>query len=285
MAPTHSLGIHNLDRHLDELSEQGYTIIPGYLDRQTTAAIRAHIDAVVISDLPDEDLTWADTDKARIYRNDERGVRQLRHPIIGNIMPEIANNPQTIELGRFLLGSDLANLRMREQVLSRTDPTPPPYGPSGWHIDAPFTKEEYESTPRRIYYQLLQYCSTVESGGAAFMLVPGSHKLAYAANAEPRSEEQRQLLQKNPIGVARIDPDEGIEVCANDGDLIIFNAMCLHSASKNASQQTRYVYFTSFYDASAEWLVDYVRKTKYRDDFPDSLYRGLPEELHHLLAH
>ena len=61
--------------------------------------------------------------------------------------------------------------------------------------------------------------------------------------------------------------------------------MCLHSASKNASQQTRYVYFTSFYDASAEWLVDYVRKTKYRDGFPDSLYRGLPEELHHLLAH
>ena len=175
MAPTYSLGIHNLDRHLDELSEQGYTIIPGYLDRQTTAAIRAHIDAVVISDLPDEDITWADTDKARIYRNDERGVRQLRHPIIGNIMPEIANNPQTIELGRFLLGSDLANLRMREQVLSRTAPTPPPYGPSGWHIDAPFTKEEYESTPRRIYYQLLQYCSTVESGGAAFMLVPGSH--------------------------------------------------------------------------------------------------------------
>ena len=80
MASTHSLSIHNLDRHLNELSQQGYTIIPGYLDRQTTAAIRAHIDAVVASDLPDKNLTWADTDKARIYRNDEQGIRQLRHP-------------------------------------------------------------------------------------------------------------------------------------------------------------------------------------------------------------
>ena len=285
MTAAHTLDIPGLDRHLDELSQQGFTVIPSYLDRQTTAAIRTHIDTVVASDLPKEDMSWAETDKARIYRNDERGIRQLRHPIAGAIMPEIADNHRTIELGRFLLGAKLADLRMREQVLSRTDPTAPPYGPTGWHIDAPFTKEEYESTPGRIYYQFLQYCSTVESGGGAFMLVPGSHKLAYAANAEPRSEEERQQLQQDPLSVAGIDPDEGIEICGEDGDLIVFNAMCLHSASKNASQQTRYVYFTSFYDASAAWLVDFVRKTKYRDGFPPSLYEGLPEDLHHLLAH
>ena len=279
------LDIPDLDRHLHELEERSYTVIPDYLDRDTTAAIRAHVDALVDADLPAVDSAWTDTDKPRIIVNEERGIRQLRHPIPGEIMPRIANDPRTIELGRLLLGSHLADLRMREQVLSRTDPTPGPYGPSGWHIDAPFTEEEYQATPRLIYYQMLHYCSTVEPGGAAFMLVPGSHQLAYAANAGARTEAERQQLQKDPIGVAGIDPADGIELCGQDGDLIVFNAMCLHSASKNQRAESRYVYFTSFYDAAAEWLVDFVRKTKYRDGFPDSLREGLPEDLRHLLAH
>ena len=111
------------------------------------------------------------------------------------------------------------------------------------------------------------------------MIVPGSHLLAYAVNSGTRSEEERQQLQEDPIGVC------GIEISGDDGDLIIFNAMCLHSASLNRRPESRYVDFTSFYDASADWLVDFVQRTRYRDCFPDSLYRDLPERLHHLLAH
>ena len=106
-------------------------------------------------------------------------------------MARIASNARTIELSRRLLGSRFDDLRLREQVIGRKHKVPPPYGPTGWHIDAPFTAEEFQSTPRRIYYQLLHYCSRVESGGAAFMIVPGSHRLVYAVNRGARSEEQR----------------------------------------------------------------------------------------------
>ena len=278
------LYIPDLDQHLHQLDELGYTIIPDYLDHETTAVIRAHVDALLDADLPEVDHVPDALGQTCVIRVHERGIRQLRHPIPGETMPRIANNRKTIELGRALLGSHVRDLRLREQILSRNDFVPPPYGPSAWHIDSSFTREEYESTPRRIYYQMLHYCSTVEPGGAAFFLVPGSHKLAYAANVEPRSEAERQQLHADPTGVAGIDPDKGIEICGREGDLIIFNPMCLHSGSKNQRAELRYVYFTSFYDASAEWLVESFRKTGYRDGFPDSLRQGLPADLRHLLS-
>jgi hypothetical protein len=55
------------------------------------------------------------------------------------------------------------------------------------------------------------------------------------------------------------------------------------SASWNGREELRYVYFTSFYDPSAAWLVQFLRKTRYRDCFPDSLFAGLPADLHYLL--
>ena len=81
------LDIPDLDRHLHELEERSSTVIPDYLDRDTTAAIRAHVDALVDADLPAVDSAWTDTDKPRIIVNEERGIRQLRHPIPGEIMP------------------------------------------------------------------------------------------------------------------------------------------------------------------------------------------------------
>ena len=259
MPPAEILDISDLDRRLGELDERGYTIIPNYLDRATTAEIRAHVDALVDSHLPEVDNVWDRINQPRVIRIDEHGILQLRHPISGATMPRIANNPRTIELGRLLLGSQLADLRLREQVLVRTDHVPARYGP-------PAGISMRLSPPRNIS-------------------LPRAARLVYAVNRGARSEEQRQQLQKDPIGICGIDPDQGIEICGNDGDLIIFNAACLQSASLNRRPESRYVYFTSFYDASADWLVDFVRRTRYRDGFPDSLYRDLPKRLHHLLAH
>ena len=173
-------------------------------------------------------------------------------------------------------------MRLREQILSRTDPVPPPYSNS-FHIDAPFLLEEYEASPRQTFFQMVQYCNTVTPGGAGVMIIPRSHKLTYAVNQGPRTEEDRKALSMNPFEVAGVDPKDGIEVCANDGDLLIFNAMCLHGSSRNRTKQPRYVYFTSFYDPSATWLVDFCRTKNYRDDFPDTLRDGLAPELRSML--
>ena len=256
----------DLNIRLQELESQGYTVFPEYLDRDTTAAIRAHIDSLV----------------GPIVSADHRAARRdLRHPIPGEIMARLVNNPATLELAATLIGS--RELRMREQVFIRSDPSPPPYQAPQWHIDAAFCRAEFEAKPRQVYYQMLHCCSTVSAGGAAFMIVPGSHKLSLAAIDKVERTEGRGPIQNHTALVPDANDDDGIEICANDGDLIVFNPLCYHASSPNRTSRPRYVYFTSFYHPSAARLIELVRRTKYRDDFPDSLRQALPPELQSLL--
>ena len=171
----------DLNTRLQELEIQGYTVFPEYLDRATTAAIRAHIDSLV------GPIVSADHNTAR---------HGLRHPIPGPIMSRLVNNPATLELAATLIGS--RDLRMREQVFIRSDPSPPPYQAPQWHIDAAFCRAEFAVRPRQVYYQMLHYCSTVSAGGAAFMIVPGSHKLSLEASDKAEREQGRQPITITP---------------------------------------------------------------------------------------
>ncbi len=258
---------------LQHLDDQGYVVVTDFLDRDTTAAIRAHIDSLAPPIAPVEDAQ-------------ARRIFDLRHPIPGEIMPRLASDPRLLDLAQSILHSrNRSDMRLLEQVLIRTDPKPPPYGPGGWHVDMAFFPEQYASRPRRTYYHIVHACSTVLPGGGAFMIVPGSHKQTYATTATLKSEPELDEFKKDPARHAGVNLEEGIEVCANEGDLIIFNPMCIHSASGNASTQSRYVYFASFFDRSAQWLWDKLRASKYRDNFPDSLRAGLPDSLQGLLEH
>jgi ectoine hydroxylase-related dioxygenase (phytanoyl-CoA dioxygenase family) len=90
-------------------------------------------------------------------------------------------------------------------------------------------------------------------------------------------------FRNNAQKLAGVDTSKAIEVPANEGDLIVFNPMALHSASGNASDTPRYVYFASFMDVSAKRLDEELTKTNYRSNFPDSLRAGLPADLKNML--
>ena len=272
----------DLDAHLGELDEQGYTLFSDYLQPEITAAIRAQTDALVESGLPVVTSPWVDTDKPRMLVNERLGTNEFRHPLPGDLPGRLAANRDSIELSQRLIGS--TDLRMREQIFIRTGTEAGHKGATGWHIDSPFLREEYETEPRQIYYQMIHYCSTVQPGGGALMIVPGSHRKVGEVSKAPGTESDRDALAANPIAVADIDVGGGVEICAEEGSVVLFNPMCLHSASFNNRAEPRYVYFTSFYDPSAAWLVEFLRKTRYRDCFPDSLYRSLPNDLHYLLG-
>ena len=59
--------------------------------------------------------------------------------------------------------------------------------------------------------------------------------------------------------------------------------MPVANAAGNATDQPRYVYFTSYFDTSATEFWDALRENKYRDNFTDELRDQLPEELRILL--
>lgn len=262
---------------LEQLETEGYTVVPGYLDTAETARLREHIDSLLppVADGNDEE---------------DRRVRELRHPIPGEIMPGLIAEG-TVELARQLLyKADDEGLRLLEQVLIRTDPAPfskrTQKGATGWHVDMPFLRRHYDARPRQTYFHMVHALSSVASGGGAFMVVPGSHLKNFKAAARYEEEQLKDFqkeLHADPRGAAGVDLTEAIEVLPGDGDLLIFNPMCLHSASTNVTEQPRYVYFASFCDASADYLMAELGRTGYRSHFPQWLRDGLPENRRVLL--
>ena len=256
-----------MNNQLQQLERDGYTVFHDFLDLETTARIRQHMDSLLPPITP----------------RDEAGshLHTLRHPIPGAIMAEILANPRLLELAKQTLHAN--DLRLLEQVLIRTDPQNAVSGANGWHIDMAFLPEHFEARPLQTYFHMVHALNTVPPSGGATTIVPGSHHKTYAAAQKLGSTEALKELRSDPIGVAEIDLSEAIEVCPQEGDLLVFNPMCLHSASPNVSDVPRYVYFASFKDTSAEYLDEFLKATNYQAGFPDSLRDNLPHELQSLL--
>jgi len=257
-----------MNAQFEQLENEGYTVFPNFIDQPTIERIRAHMDSLMPPIAP----------------KDEAGAKRLhllRHPIPGAIMAEILARPQLIELATQLLKAN--ELRLLEQVLIRTDPMADPPPVAGWHLDKVFLSRHYIATPRQTYFHMVHCLNTVAPGSGAFTIVPGSHKLTFAAADKIGSEDGLAELGTNPIELAGVDISKAIEVNANAGDLLVFNPMALHSASANGGSEPRYVYFASFMDISAQYLANDLKKIDYRPNFPDSLRDNLPEELKYLL--
>ncbi|MBA3845537.1 MAG: phytanoyl-CoA dioxygenase family protein [Planctomycetes bacterium] len=254
--------------HLDALEEHGWTVIPGFLDGASTARLRQHMDGL----LPP--VARAGT------------VHDLRHPIPGAIMAELVTEHH-LRLARALLRAG-DGLRLLEQVLIRTDPSSDDAGVRGWHIDAAFYPRHRAATPRQTYYQCVHALCDIKPGGGATMIVPGSHRRLVSATARIESSAciptvKQAELKAEALRLAAIDDSAGIELIAHEGDLVLFDPTCLHSASVNTGASARYVLFQSFIDESADEMNTVLEATGYRSGFSDDLRSALPPERRHLL--
>lgn len=259
-----------MQAQLEQIERDGYAIFPKFLDKTETARIRAHMDSLLPPPEPRDDAH-------------ARRLFELRHPIPGAIMADILNNPRLLDLAAALLEAE--DLQLLEQVLIRTDPRDAalaPTGATGWHIDMAFMPEHFNARPRQTYYHMVHILNDVAPGGGGTTVVPGSHHKTYAAAAR-LGRERLGELKSEPAAAAGIDLGEAMELSPGEGDLLVFNPMCLHSASANVSDQSRYVYFASFMDDSAKFLKDHLISVNYRRAFPDEMRAHLPAELQPVL--
>ena len=148
-APEKSGPMPDLQFDLDQLEDQGYTIVRQFMDRTLTARARQHTDALLPPAIPADQPT-------------DKRVHTLRHPIPGSIMVDLITQTALHDIAVQILRGD--QLRLLEQVLMRSDPRPPPYGPLGWHIDFAFLPAHYRNQPRQVYFQMITHLVTVESG-------------------------------------------------------------------------------------------------------------------------
>ena len=250
----------------NHLEQFGYTVIPNYLTSKKCAEYRAFMDSIM---------------PARQPREDEKAnrIQILRHPIPGDpkILAESIADPRIWDIARVTLRS--LDLFILEQVLIRTDPGPrDKKGAGGWHIDQAFRAAEYYDTPRKTYYHMVHCLSTVKPGGGAFTIVPGSHikTLEVLDKITPEELETARTWGPDKLG---IDTTKAVEVCANEGDLLIFNPLALHSASPNSQDDPRYVLFLSFVDRAARRNIDWILNSNYQRNFSDDVKKQLPADI------
>ncbi len=114
------------------------------------------------------------------------------------------------------------------------------------------------------------------------MIVPGSHKLSREASDKAERKRGRAPIQNHTALVPEANDDDGREICANDGDLIVFNPLCYHASSPNRTDRPRRIFHLILSPLSGSPNRTSA-PNKYRDSFPDSLRQGLPSELQSLL--
>jgi len=262
-----------IERRLEELEEQGFTLLPRLIDCDTTAAIREFIDRTI---------------RDGHVKQPERGStayhHRICHPIEDPLTARLASDPVVLDLAARCLRAK--NLRLRQQMFMLTSPcgAPPPARPDGWHVDTTFLPEEWEDAPRKTFIQLFYYCNPIRPGGAATMVVPGSHKLtlAAAARAGCRTEEERWAFAREAVGLSGADLSQAIGLTCEEGDVAVFCPMLIHSGSNNVTDQPRFAFHCSFHDASAG-RIRHLPAPVFYDTFPESMEKAMPDELRPLL--
>jgi hypothetical protein len=259
-----------LRHHVDEVHERGYTVIHGFLDRETASALRAYCDAHMPPIVP--------ADRPSAHRRPE-----LRPPLPNPGFVAGLITDELVALATALL--DATDLRLVCQNFCRTDPMPGPPGAQGYHIDRVMFPCHRQARPRQVYHHLFQALSDVRSGGGAFTVVPGSHHAIWAAaeRFQGRAMSDYRELGREVMAAAGVDESAGVEVLAQDGDLIVFDPMCVHSASANTRRESRYIVNHAFYDASSADLEALWEATHERAHFSEELRRALPAGKRRLL--
>jgi hypothetical protein len=213
----------------------------------------------------------------------------LRHPIRDAVMADLVP-PAMVAIHRRLLRTE--NLRMNQQFMIRTDYNPAAAGGHhedvGWHLDHSFLPQQYEATPRAVYYSSMVALKPILPGGAAFLVNPHSLREGKAAAASILADDPGWCAALTDDGYrtelsARIRPAmsdaPGLahEILADEGDAVIINPSCLHSASDmTIPGHSRYVTFQTFIDADATFMLLPERgATRPAGKFPSELRAGL----------
>jgi len=285
----------DLARHVVEIEEAGYTIVPGVFPPELCARAAAHMDEML--------------EGREALRVPGRGPAARSHPIPGNVKGQLFPAPALLAGAPALARAPQPELRLFEQVLLRTAPVPleaqmmKEPGPTarGWHLDDVFAPEMFAATPRQTYFQMFAVLRDVLPGAGGTMVVPGSHRRVMAvAQRHSRGSDGRydaeawracdrdklmQEISTQPQDFG-INLSEGIELPAAAGSLVVFCPSCLHSSSENRSETgaSRYVVVQSFYhETDAALLQERYAEMRYLKGFHRDVHTSVPAVLRPML--
>ena len=97
--------------------------------------------------------------------------------------------------------------------------------------DTAYLPRHYATVPQQNVHHVVTCLNKVESGGAAFMVVPGAFRFAKEYTAAMPAAEQDALRDSDfrtklrPELLSQIDTSPGVELLMNEGDACVFDQM------------------------------------------------------------
>ena len=113
--------------------------------------------------------------------------------------------------------------------------------------DTAYLPRHYATVPQQNVHHVVTCLNKVESGGAAFMVVPGAFRFAKEYTAAMPAAEQDALRDSDfrtklrPELLSQIDTSPGVELLMNEGDACVFDQMSCVSSPPCALSATPFV--------------------------------------------
>jgi hypothetical protein len=173
-----------------------------------------------------------------------------------------------VAVNQELLGGD--DLRLGQQLIMRTDPSPPPHTPpvstpdaQSWHTDFhvifPFD---------RPFFHCLTALAPIRGGQACFTIVPASASLALAWLAAMGADEIERM--RSDLGfresqqrafVTSVDRSTAVEIEMGVGDTLVFSLLSVHSGSEASNDLPRHALFTTFFREGTQRIPSQQKAT------------------------
>ena len=215
----------------DQFEREGYLIVNGILSEEEINEAVAVIDRLLPPDAQPPFVcgTGAEMNGRKALRGEHYEPR----------LSNLAGHPRLIEAANILLGGAVRICHTSCPVVTyKSPPGAEQFGTSD-HVDWPHTPPEPGDEN---YVNCVLHFSTVEPGGGAFIVRPGSHHFVWKCLEDPDLRE-RALAQefKEMDGL-----QERKAMCVPAGSVVFVHAFMVHDRSENVLDVPRRVLFAHF---------------------------------------
>lgn len=231
------------DDQIDEFWEQGFLLLKGILDPQTTETARW-----AILDMVPRDLVMPDNyhmTQGRFKPHQPDGSQGFFTP---ELLPLMCSEKLYAAMADLF---ETPYLRVSDGSVGISIKDAGPAGRfQNLHLDMRVPDADDLSTDKLRYGVGMggcYYLTDVEENGAGIHVVPGGHRLAEEKMMKEKDGTQLYKRWKNVD-----DFPESIEVTGQAGDFVLMHHMMPHGASRNKNPSPRVAQFTRFYRLSAE---------------------------------
>ncbi|MAE62487.1 MAG: hypothetical protein CMJ49_14155 [Planctomycetaceae bacterium] len=248
---------------LEQWERDGFVIVPDILSPDEAAVAARILEERLPADGPPPGLP-------DVHNGRKTLIREHTDPRLSNL----AGHPRLIEAVEQIMGPCFLIQGTAAPVITYKSPPGEENFDLGYHVDWPHNPSE--PGDERCMNCCL-HLGTVESGGGALMVRPGSHRLV-AENLNDPVLKQR-MFDQDFDGFPGLS--EPIEACVTSGSGVFFHAFLVHDRSENVLDVPRRVVFTHYrsFDGNqqrSEWAATASQR------FVDHQIETMDDRLKHL---